>query len=135
MAINHFKTSKALLDRLKSLSGLPPLAQENSAYTPTVGQAYMREVDMSGATQAPTLNADGFQRQDGLYRVGVFVPKNNGKFNAIGYIDAIIAGFPRGLVLTHEGQKVRIEQSGREQGFVDGEFYQAGVMIRYTVVA
>lgn len=133
--INHFKTSKALLDRLKSLSGLPPLAQENSAYTPTVGQAYMREVDMSGATQAPTLGADGFQRQGGLYRVGVFVPKNNGKFNAIGHIDAIIAGFPRGLVLTNGGQKVRIEQSEREQGFVDGEFYQCGVMIRYTVIA
>lgn len=133
--INHFKTSKALLDRLKTLSGLPPLAQENSAFTPTVNQAYMREVDMSGATQAPTLGADGFQRQDGLYRVGIFVPKNNGKFNAIGYIDTVIAGFPRGLVLTHEGQRVRIEQSEREQGFLDGEWFQTGVMIRYTVVA
>lgn len=133
--IKHFKTSKALLDRLKSLSGLPPLAQENSAFTPTVNQAYMREVDMSGATQTPTLGADGFQRQDGLYRIGVFVPKNNGKFNAIGYIDTIIAGFSRGLVLTNGGQSVRIEQSEREQGFVDGEFYQTGVMIRYTVIA
>lgn len=132
--INHFKTSKALLDRLKTLSGLPPLAQENSAYTPTVGQAYMREVDMSGATQAPTLGADGFQRQDGLYRVGIFVPKNNGKFNAMAHIDTIIAGFPRGLVLTEGGQKVRIEQSDREQGFIDGEFYQTGVVILYTVV-
>ena len=132
--INHYKTSKALLDRLKTLVGLPPLAQDNASFTPTVNQAYMREADLSGMTQAPAIAADGFQRQDGLYRVGVFVPKNNGKFNALAHIDTIIAGFPRGLVLTEGGQKVRIEQSDREAGFVDGEFYQTGLMIRYTVV-
>lgn len=132
--INELSVSKALLDHLKTLSGLPSLAQENKPFTPTVGTPYLREQDYSGMTQAPTLAADGFQRKDGLYRIGVFVPKDNGKFNALAYCDLIIAGFARGTVLTHAGQKVRIEQSDREQAFVDGEFFQCGVMVRYTVI-
>lgn len=134
MSIKEFSVSKALLDHLKTISGLPPIAAENASFTPTVGQAYMREVDMSGITQAPALAADGFQRKDGLYRVGVFVPKATGKFGALAHIDAIVTAFPRGLVLTHAGQKVRIEQSDREQGFIDGEWYQTGIMIRYNVI-
>lgn len=134
MAINEFSVSKALLDHLKTISGLPALAQENAKFTPTPNTSYLREQDYSGITQAPTLAADGFQRKDGLYRIGVFVPKDNGKFNALAYCDLIIAGFARGTVLTHAGQKVRIEQSDREQGFIDGEFYQCGVMVRYTVI-
>ena len=132
--IKEFSVSKALLDHLKTISGLPALAQENKPFTPTVGTAYLREQDYSGMTQAPTLAADGFQRKDGLYRIGVFVPKDNGKFNALAYCDLIIAGFARGTVLTHAGQKVRIEQSDRELGFVDGEFFQCGVVVRYTVI-
>jgi hypothetical protein len=132
--INEFSVSKALLDHLKTISGLPSIAQDNAAFEPIVGQPYLREQDYSGMTQAPTLAADGFQRKDGLYRVGVFVPKNNGKFNALVLCDIIIAGFARGTVLTHAGQKVRIEQSDREQGFVDGEWYQCGVVVRYTVI-
>ena len=134
MAINEFSVSKALLDHLKTLSGLPSLAQENTKFTPTIGQAYLREQDYSGMTQAPTLAADGFQRKDGLYRVGVFAPKDNGKFNALAYCDLIITGFARGTVLTHAGQKVRIEQSDRELGFIDGEWFQCGVTVRYTVI-
>lgn len=134
MSIKEFSISKALLDHLKTISGLPPLAQENEPFTPTPNAPYLREQDYSGMTQAPTLAADGFQRKDGLYRIGVFVPKDNGKFNALAYCDLIIAGFARGTVLTHAGQKVRIEQSDREQGFIDGEWYQTGVVIRYTVV-
>lgn len=134
MAIKEFSVSKALLDHLKTITGLPPIAAENASFTPTVGQPYMREVDMSGMKQAPTLGADGFQRVDGLYRAGVFVPKATGKFSALAHIDAIVTAFPRGLTLTHAGQKVRIEQSDREQGFIDGEWYQTGVVIRYTVI-
>lgn len=132
--INEFSVSKALLDHLKTIAGLPPLAQENSEYKPTINVAYMREADLSGTTQAMALDAADPYRKDGLYRVGVFVPKDNGKFNALAFCDLIIAGFARGTVLTHNGQKVRIEQSDREQGFVDGEFFQCGVMIRYTVI-
>lgn len=134
MAINEFSVSKALLDHLKTISGLPALAQENAKFTPTVGTPYLREQDYSGMTQAPTLAADGFQRKDGLYRVGVFVPKGNGKFNALAYCDLIIAGFARGTVLAHAGQKVRIEKSDREQGFIDGECFQCGVVVHYTVI-
>ena len=132
--INEFSVSKALLDHLKTISGLPAIAIENVSFTPVVGQPYLREQDYSGMTQAPTLAADGFQRKDGLYRVGVFVPKDNGKFNALAYCDLIIAGFARGTVLTQAGQKVRIEQSDREQGFIDGEWFQCGVTVRYTVI-
>jgi hypothetical protein len=145
MPINEFSVSKALLEHLKTISGLPPISQDNAAFEPIVGQPYLREQDYSGMTQAPTLAADGFQRKDGLYRVGVFVPKNEykdvstgikyvGKWRCLEFCDTIIAGFARGTVLTHAGQKVRIEQSDREQGFVDGEFYQCGIMVRYTVI-
>ena len=143
--INEYSVSKALLDHLKTISGLPTIAIENTSFTPVVGQPYLREQDYSGMTQAPTLAADGFQRKDGLYRVGVFVPKNEytdantsikyaGKWRALEFADLIIAGFVRGTVLTHAGQKVRIEQSDREQGFIDGEWFQCGVVVRYTVI-
>jgi len=134
MSIKEFSVSKALLDHLKTISGLPPIAAENASFTPTINVPYMREQDYGGTNQAPTLAADGFQRLDGIYRIGVFVPKATGKFNALGYIDTVVAGFPRGLVLTHAGQKVRIERHQRETAFIDGEWYQCGVQIFYTVV-
>lgn len=132
--IKQFHVSKALFDHLKSISGLPPIAGDNSSFKPIIGQPYMREADLSGMTQAPTLNADGFQRIDGLYRIGVFYPKATGRFNALANIDTLGEAFKRGTVLTSGDQSVRIERCDRDQGLIDGEWYQVGLMIRYTVI-
>jgi len=132
--INESHVSKALLDHLMSIPSLPHIVTENTAYTPVQGTPYLREMDMPAMTQAPTLNTTGYNRRDGMYRVGLFYPKNKGKFFALATADKIISRFYRGLRLEYEGQTVEIKTTDRDQIYIDGEFIQCGLMIRYTVV-
>lgn len=132
--IKEFSISKALFDHLKAIPELPAIAADNAAFKPEIGKPYLREQDYAGENQAPTLNPEGFQRVDGIYRVGVFVPKESGRFVALTLVDKIATAFNRGLVLDFDGQKVRIEKHVRETGFTDGEWYQTGIKIYYTVV-
>jgi len=132
--INESYVSKALLDHLMSIPSLPHIVTENTAYTPVQGTPYIREMDIPAITQAPTLNTSGYKRRDGMYRVGLFYPKNQGKFFALATADKIISRFYRGLRLEYEGQTVEIKTTDRDQIYIDGEFIQCGLMIRYTVV-
>lgn len=132
--INEYSVSKALLDHLKTLSGLPALAQENKPFTPVVDSPYIREVDYSGVTQTPTLASDGFQRKDGIYRVDILTPKDKGKFNGLAYFDLIAAGFGRGDIEPLDNDKLEITSVTRGQPFSEGEFYVIVASIRYTVI-
>ncbi len=132
--ISEFKASKALSDHLATIAGLPVLVYDNKTYTPTVGTPYMMEADYSGPTQALAVAANGFQRKDGLYVVLIYTPKGSGKWGGLAYVDKVIAGFPRGLVLTNGGQSMHIERVSREPALMVGEFYQIGVQVYYTVV-
>jgi hypothetical protein len=132
--INEKAVSKALLDQLKTVVGLPAIVTDNgSNYTPNPDQPYVREFDLSGDTFAPPVNSNGYQRKDGVYQVDICVPKNKGKWSALDYCALIQVAFVRGLRL--DGDRLIIKETSRSAPRTDSSHYIITLSIGYTALS
>lgn len=132
--INEKAVSKALLDQLKTVIGLPNIVTDNgTSYTPNPDAPYIREFDLSGDTFSPSVNSNGYQRKDGVYQVDVCVPKNKGKWAAFDYCALIQVAFARGLRLASD--KVIIKETSRSAPRTDSTHYIISLSIGYTALS
>lgn len=132
--INEKAVSKALLDQLKTVIGLPAIVTDNGAnYTPNPDTPYIREFDLSGDTFAPPINSNGYQRKDGVYQVDVLTPKNKGKWSGLDYCALIQVAFARGIRLA--GDKLIIKEASRSSPRTDSTHYIITLSIGYTALS
>lgn len=132
--INEKAVSKALLDQLKTVIGLPTVVTDNgTAYTPNPDTPYIREFDLSGDTFAPPVNSNGYQRKDGIYQVDVLTPRNKGKWAGLDYCALIQVAFVRGLKLASD--KVTIKEISRSAPRTDSTHYIISLSIGYTALS
>ena len=132
--INEKAVSKALLDQLKTVIGLPTVVTDNgTAYTPNPDTPYIREFDLPSDTFSPPLGANGYQRREGIYQVDVLVPKNKGKWAALDYCALIQVAFVRGLKLASD--KVTIKEISRSAPRTDSTHYIISLSIGYTALS
>ncbi len=106
--VSEFSVRKALLDRLKSLSGIPTVFAEGSSGTPDPQDYYVEEHVLPAPTSSVGVSNSSSDIQRGVYQIDINFPKAIGKFKALEYGDIIASGFPKGLQLTHGGQQVKI---------------------------
>ncbi|MCF3934347.1 DUF4128 domain-containing protein [Acuticoccus sp. M5D2P5] len=104
-----------LADRLGTLVLSPtlPIAWPNVDFTPPprtgVGKgAYLRASHIPTTTDQITLGDSGYNRHRGIFQIDVVWPANGGLVAPMKVVDAIIAHFQRGTVLTEGGHIVRI---------------------------
>ena len=72
--------SGALDTHLDDMVGRPPVAWENKKYAPTIGELYLRPVNMQGETVAITSEQD---ETVGVYEIEIFAPANEGKEESV----------------------------------------------------
>ena len=97
--ISHTAVHLALRVRLQTVSGLPSLASENKAFTPTTGRTYVEEALVPASQSLIGLTTSGPCEWDGLYVVTLHGLANTGL--AVSTLaDSILAKFTPGLTLT-----------------------------------
>jgi len=111
--------SGALDTHLDDMVGRPPVAWENKKFTPTIGELYLRPVNMQGDTVAVTSLQD---ETVGVYEIEIFAPANEGKEEITKMADTIADRFKQDTAMTYLLQEVRVRnvKRGASRPSVDG---------------
>lgn len=133
--INEVSVRRLLLNKLVSIPNLPEIALDSEEYTPNVKVAYMQEKDIPATTQAYTLDASGFQRREGMYRIWILHPKGTNVFNIMTDVDKVKSGFSRGTFLNESGTKVEIQKTDVGSTFEYQEMTAIQMLVRYSVLS
>ena len=133
--INEFKIAQLLRLRLMAVTGVPQVITENVTATMLADQPYLREACLFGETFNPTLEADGMQRQDGIYQIDVCTPKGKGKFEGLAHIETLKAAFKREAGAMVDGSlRINLEGSTTSPARTEQDHFIYSLSIRYTVV-
>lgn len=96
----------ALVTQLISYTGLPPVAYENSAFTPN-GAQYIKENTLWGANLNLTLTGS-HEQQIGIYQLTIFTPINTGTLDDLDLTSGLKSHFKVGTRLTYQGYTIQI---------------------------
>lgn len=118
----------ALRSQLNTLANKPPIAWENTNYSPNATTLYLRATGLPGDTVQACLGDDGLDEHVGIFQVDVFVPDNKGRTT---WPDLVADHFKRGTVLTLNTTNVRITTVSINTAFKDDEFYIVPISITY----
>ena len=119
----------ALAQRLALLN--LPTAYENAPFTPVAGQTFIAENFLPVATQAVGIASNSSDNFGGIYQVTVHAPTGSTKGAGYAMAKQVQDHFPRGLVLTYQGQPVTIMQSSQGPSFTDGDRWLVPVSVNY----
>jgi len=109
--IDDFITAKALLDKAQAFADLKGfrLCIQGAAFTPVTTETYLKETFLSNDTDPLGLAADSSDRQDSIYQLDIYTPKDNGKFSGLAISNEIKAEFPRASFIYESAeQKVQV---------------------------
>ncbi len=123
--------STALSTHLKTMTGLPPVAWENAAFTPTNGTLYLRENTLFAGDIPIGLGFGDTVQKVGIYQVTVCSPLNAGKFAALDMADKVATHFARGTKLTKDSTIVIIGVTSIAPAMIDGNWFIVPVSINY----
>lgn len=132
MSITAVQT--ALVNKLQTLTGLPPLQAENTRNIGKAGQTFVRATLLPAATQQLSVGVNGRDQLSGLFQVDIFIPQDTGVSPANALADQIIAHFPRGTVLTEAGVTTHVQRAWRQTGGRVETFYQVPVVIQWVAI-
>lgn len=123
----------ALSSRLADFqtAGSPPIAWENSEYTPVHGTLYLRENFLPNIKVGIGLEDSSTDDYEGIYQVTVVDWRGNRRFDAQEQGRLISVHFPRGAEYTHNGVKVRITSSNLAVSSVEEANYVVPVTISW----
>jgi hypothetical protein len=133
--INEFKIAQLLRARLQTVGGVPAIITENVTATMQPSVSYLREFCLFGETFDLALEANGMQRQDGVYQIDVCTPKGKGKFEGLAHVETLKAAFQRQPAAMTDGSlKINLEGSSTSPARIDGEHFVYSLSIRFTVI-
>lgn len=119
-----------LLDtRLKTVSGLPTLQEENNRIRIGAGtKAWCRSTLIPNPTFIATIGQQGYSSQTGIFQIDLFYPGDASYQSTFIMAQTIIAMFPAGLQI----DDVRIVNSYSRAGFSGApNYYTVPVVIEY----
>lgn len=125
--------SAALDGHLNTMTSKPPIAWDNTEYTPVVGTLYARPTNIPGDTLQSSLGDNGQDMTDGIYQIDVFSELGKGKNEAIVMADLIANRFKRGTDIVYNARTVTIRSVSRQAANTSGGWYQIPVIIVYRV--
>jgi hypothetical protein len=109
--IDDFITAKALLDKAQAFADSKGirLCIQGAAFTPVTTETYLKETFLSNDTDPLGLAADSSDRQDSIYQLDIYTPKDNGKFSGLAISNEIKTEFPRASFIYESAeQKVQV---------------------------
>ena len=133
--MNEKRIAELLRARLGTVTGVPAIITENLAATMIKDNSYLREACLFGETFNPTLEAEGMQRQDGVYQIDVCTPKGKGKFEGLAHIETLKAAFKREAGAMVDGDlRINLEGSSTSPARTEQDHFIYSLSIRWTVV-
>ena len=110
--MNTFSLNKALVDHLEEYlsitGGLPPLFKSGSSEIPPASTKHLMEYVISGETDTIGISDTDSNITRGFYQIDINFPKRQGRFGLLADSDKVSLGFPKGLLLTHGEQQIKI---------------------------
>ena len=104
---------QAALDaRLANLIDSPPVAWDNTSFTPQAGILWLSPHLLPGEPGLAGLGEQGLQRLRGIYQVNLFTPAGQGTGAASQLVDRLCALFPPGLDLSQGELVITCRKSG-----------------------
>jgi hypothetical protein len=100
----------ALDSRLAAMPDLPPVAWENSDFTPVPGQPYAAVNLLPRAVANPTLS-QRLRDDGGVYQIGLYFPRGTDTATCDNLAGAVQSWFNAGLILQGATIKVQIERT------------------------
>ena len=103
----------ALSVRLQAIQseGLPAIAYENAAFTPTTGTLYLRENFLPNIKDPVGIAHSGADDYEGLYQVTVLSARGERRFEGQEQARLVSAHFPRGAEYTYNSIRVKVTSS------------------------
>ena len=124
-----------LVERLKTVDGLPTLQEENTKNVARTGVPFSRATLIQSRATPATIGASGRDERSGLLQVDLFVPQDTGVSAVNALADAVVAHFPRGLSLTQDDTSVQVVLAWRETGTRHKEpFYGVPVIVQWRTI-
>jgi hypothetical protein len=123
-----------LEEHLAGVTNIPTIQHENERFVPVTGEPWVRFTLLPAATTTESIGVIGKSRMRGLAQIDCIYPENTPVVAINKMADAIIASFPKGMILTDSVVSIHIDQSWREVGYraTQTQFYQIPVMIRWS---
>ena len=106
-----------------------PIAHENSDYSPAAQTAYAELLNLPNDITAFSLNDSN--ETDGLFRIILRWPENEGSINAKTQADTIMSAFGIGTDVCYSGQCATIVTQDRGNGFNEEGWYKILITIGY----
>ncbi len=113
------KIDQAFIDAYIDASIDLEIAHENTLYKPSAGTEYVELINLPNDITALSLN--DINETDGLFRIILYWPANQGSIQAKRKADEILAVFTIGSQVCYESQCATINSVSRQKGLsVDG---------------
>lgn len=129
--MSHVKISNALSTHLQALPSAPPIAAENSGFTPKENQSYLAEHYMPAGTTGVGIAITDSLDYTGIYQIDVRTPLDEFKAEGNALADSVASHFKRGTVMTYETQDVVVQAVSRAQGRPDGAWWFIPVSVTW----
>lgn len=126
---------KALELKIKAVAAALPtplsIAWENAPFDPDTSKPYLKVQLVPAETENPSFGGS-HQRKHGTFNVIVRYPEGSGPAGAEATAEAIIAAFPRGLIIPSTGFSVQIDNTPSiTAAQISQGWYMVPVPIRY----
>ena len=123
--------SSALDTRLAAMASVPPVAWENSNYSPVKGTLYLRATLLPGDTEGATIGSGGTDEHVGLYQIDVMGGVGKGKNATVVMADLVADHFKPVTELTDSGTTVRCVSVSRGTGRNENGRWRIPVTVKY----
>ena len=122
-------------ERLRTAAITQEVAWPNIVYRPKKGVAYLKP-ESAGRMRSPLgFGADSVQQWQGVYQVGVFVPRDTGELEQERLASRVMAAFPRGMTLrTSQAIDVKISHSTAPAPVPFGDWSNLPVQVYWFAV-
>lgn len=114
------------------------LVPNGGEYTPDINTAYVKEFVITGDDNNTAIGDASADNQVGIYQLTIHTPKSlaNGKWVSSEMSDIYKAGFPKGMFLTDNGQRLRIVKASSftNDSLDTNTHYTTILSITYSVI-
>ena len=106
------------------------IAHENLAFEPTAGTEYAELINLPN--DITPLSVNDTNNTDGIFRIILYWPVNEGSIQAKTKADEILAVFSIGTRVCYDSQCAIVTRAARYKGVVESTWYHTVITIGYT---
>jgi hypothetical protein len=131
--LSYLDTQRALIQQLQTVVDTNDVAYESNDFDPKNKSLWYAAYFLPASTEIMGKTPASSDEQRGIFQVSVFVPINDGSYNAtqLQAIDAVLSGFLYNTSIVYNSQKVDVLSSDVNSGSESEAWYRIDISINY----